>query len=284
MTVEARRIRLLAPAKVNLGLYVTARREDGYHQIDSLMAKLDLHDVVTATTSPSGIRLTVEGANLPSGPDNLAYRAARCYLEAHSGAGGVVLHLRKKIPIAAGLGGGSSDAAAALRACEHLYPGAVDLASLAADLGSDVPFFLTNLPAARARGRGEVLEAAEVGSRWLVLVNPGVMVRATEAYAGLVDFTGPLPLSAILEHLTRGDEPGYLNALQPGVLLLRPVVREVIEELRATDLVGVLMSGSGPTCFGIAENRRHAGEVAATLQRRHPRWWVRSSALAWADE
>ncbi|HWG85420.1 MAG TPA: 4-(cytidine 5'-diphospho)-2-C-methyl-D-erythritol kinase, partial [Deinococcales bacterium] len=135
-------VREFAPAKVNLGLAVLGRREDGYHEIESLMATLDVGDDIEAMAAASGVELAVEGADLPAGPDNLAYRAAERYLAAAGHPGGVSLRLVKRLPVAAGLGGGSSDAAAVLRALGRLYPAGVDLLAVAAGLGADVPFLV----------------------------------------------------------------------------------------------------------------------------------------------
>ena len=270
-----------AHAKVNLGLNIVAKRGDGYHEIDTLMARLELHDVVTLEPTGSGVTqgvtLSVSGADLPEGASNLAHRAAQRYLEVAGETRGVHLKLDKRIPVAAGLGGGSSDAAAVLRGLAELYPSEVDLEALAKLLGSDVPFFLLDVPAARARGRGEKLEPLPLPTLHLVLVNLGISVSAGDAYANLQNFSSRLNVERLSEKLDRGEEPGYLNALQPGVMLLEPTLREVVAALRATDLKGVMMSGSGSTCFGLAQNAAHAQEVATELVRAHTGWWVRAT-------
>ena len=165
-----------AHAKVNLGLNIVAKRGDGYHEIDTLMARLKLHDVVTLEPTDNsvvqGVTLSVSGADLPEDASNLAYRAAQRYLEAAGETRGIRLSLDKHIPVAAGLGGGSSNAAAVLRGLAELYTSEVDLEALAKVLGSDVPFFLLNTPAARGRGRGEKLEPLPLPTLHLVLVNP----------------------------------------------------------------------------------------------------------------
>lgn len=266
---------LKAQAKVNLGLNVVARRPDGYHELDGVMVRLALHDTVTLTPRPGGIALTVRGAELAADVSNLAYRAAEAYLTAAGETRGVQLELVKRIPVAAGLGGGSSDAAAVLRGLGRLYPARVDIVSLAATLGADVPFFAADLPAARAQGIGERLTPLTIPTLWLVLINPGVMVSAKEAYTRLQATAPALDVAALLSSL--GDpeaEPCYQNSLQPGVVACYPPIAEALAALRSAGLRGVLMSGSGATCFGLARSAAHAQEVAAYLMAQYPSWWV----------
>ena len=196
-----------AHAKVNLGLNVVAKRGDGYHEVDTLMARLELHDALMLEPAPD-IMLSVSGADLPTDASNLAYEAAQRYLEAAGETRGVRLSLDKRIPVAAGLGGGSSDAAAALRGLSKLYPSNVDLETLAKDLGADVPFFLSDTPAARARGRGEKLEPLTLPTLHLVLVNPGIPVSAGDAYANLQNFSSRLDPTKLLEKLGGGRGAG----------------------------------------------------------------------------
>ena len=263
-----------AYAKVNLGLSVLGRRSDGFHDVDTLMVRLELCDTLTLEPA-QGITLTVTGTDLELPPEqNLAYRAAELYLREAGTAGGVKIGLEKRIPVAAGLGGGSADAGAVLRGLKQLYPADIDTVKLAAELGSDVPFFTADLGAARATGRGEVLGPLAVPELHLVLVNPGVGVSAGDAYRQLEKVTEPLELEAILRQLERSEEPGYFNALTNGVVGLEPVIGEVLAVLRQAGLKGVLMSGSGSTCFGLAAGQREAQLIAATLQEAYPEWWV----------
>ncbi len=269
---------LKAHAKVNLGLSVRGRRRDGFHEIDTLIARVALHDTLTLTPVAEGVRLEVAGADLGIPPEqNLATRAAELYLTEAGEARGVEIELTKRIPAAAGLGGGSSDAGAVLRGLAQLYPADVNLLKLAETLGSDVPFFAADMPAARATGRGEVLMPAEVPKLHLVLVNPGVGVSAGNAYRQLRETTPPLELEMLVEQLERGEEPDYFNALEAGVVGLEPAVGEVLTALRQTGLTGVLMSGSGSTCFGLARSQPEARLIAATLTEAYPEWWVRAT-------
>ena len=268
---------LKAHAKVNLGLSVLGKRSDGLHEVDTLLARLELHDTVTIKPAETGVTLTVSGADLGIAPEqNLAYKAAALYLRKTGETRGIEIELTKRIPVAAGLGGGSSDAGAVLRGLKELYPADVDLLALAAQLGSDVPFFAADLSAARATGRGEVLTPVELPELHLVLVNPGVGVSAGDAYARVGEFTGALELPSLTASLARG-EPAYPNVLEAGVVGLEPVVGEVLDALRGAGLKGVRMSGSGATCFGVARGRHEAEVLAATLAEAYPAWWIAAS-------
>ncbi len=303
---------LRAHGKVNLGLAVLTRRGDGFHEIETLMAPVDLHDdVVVAVGAPepaeepasgaetaAGVegRILVAGRSdgavgaqeLDWGADNLAHRAAAAYLTAYAGrSAGVVpavsVQVVKRLPVAAGMGGGSSDAAAVLRAL-HRSDGeaqptgrplvsAAELQALALGLGSDVSFFLAST-AAVARGRGERLAPVSVPPLELVLVNPRIAISAAAAYRELVGFTPRLREARALDRWHEGLDPGWSNGLQPGVLRMHPELREVLSTLRAAGLKGVLMSGSGATCFGLARAREEAESSAAEIAVAHPEWWV----------
>lgn len=284
-----------APAKVNLGLAVLTRRGDGFHEVETLMARLALADEVRLDLEPggeAGVRLTVSGEvpggeGLPADERNLAHRAARAYLEAYAAARrlqpaalpGVRLELVKRVPVAAGLGGGSSDAAAVLGLLARALPvgdadAALDLERLALELGSDVPFFLSGHPAAVARGRGERLTPFELPELHLVLVNPGLALAAADAYRELVGYTPRLRPERALERLARGTDPGWSNGLQPGVLRRHPELRQVLGALREAGLTGVLMSGSGSTCFGVAVDAAAAARAAEALAASQPGWWT----------
>jgi 4-diphosphocytidyl-2-C-methyl-D-erythritol kinase len=212
--------------------------------------------------------------------DNLVVRAIRTYLDAIGQAGGVEVRLEKRIPISAGLGGGSSDAAMALLGAARLFPAGIDLAPLALEIGSDVPFFLQGAPAARARGRGEKLTPVHIPSVPLVLANPGIAVAAGDAYAQLQNFTSRLDAEGIAARLAEGADPGVRNALQPGVMLAHPGIRDVLMALRDLDLRAVVMSGSGATCFGVAATPEQAADAAGALADARPSWWIAATRIA----
>jgi 4-diphosphocytidyl-2-C-methyl-D-erythritol kinase len=283
MTDKARAVREFAPAKVNLGLAVTDKLENGYHALDTLFVTCDVGDVLTLEAISQGIKLEVIGLDLPTTRENLVYRAAEAYLERIGVNGGVRLRLEKNLPIAAGLGGGSSDAAACLRGMQRLYPSDVDLLEIAKSLGADVSFLIHG-GAARGSGVGEILEPIELPELHLVLANPGVGITAKEAYIGLRGrFGAPLEFNAIIEAFQNGTVPPYRNDLEIPVLEAYPIVQTVKDALARAGLTGVLMSGSGSTCFGLARDRDHALECAQRVALEHPQWWVRATKTLRAE-
>lgn len=269
---------LLAPAKVNLGLSVLNRRPDGYHELHTLFAALGVGDRIGVEAIPEGIELEVRGQGLPASTDNLVYKAARAYLDAAGWPGGVRIVLSKNLPLAAGLGGGSSDAATVLRALARLYPAPLELPRLALGLGADVPFFLAP-GLAEGRGVGERLAPLPPIRAALVLVNPGIAVSAAEAYQGLAPgmWQSELDIAGILAALAAGEEPPYWNTLERSVFRIHPYLETLKQELRRLGLRGVLMSGSGSTLFGLAHDLAEAEYLAAKLRSRHPSFWVVAS-------
>ena len=270
-------------AKLNLGLHVTGRRLDGFHDIETLFARLELHDelAVAAHQEVQGEIAAAPGiqlGRLVMDSDNLVVRAVQAFRQATGLKVGAHLRLLKRIPLAAGLGGGSSDAVAALRAMAELHPtvdlSETELQALALGLGSDLPFFLSDLPAAWGSGRGERLERADLPPLHVVLLNPGVAVSASEAYGLLGGFDPPIEREALLAELSANQESTLRNSLQAGVVEEYPVIGEALEALTEAGLRCVLMSGSGPTCFGLATNGDEAWRIAEELRARYPQWWV----------
>jgi 4-diphosphocytidyl-2-C-methyl-D-erythritol kinase len=267
-----------APAKVNLGLAVLGKLENGYHELDSLFVTFDVGDTLTLEARASNIELEIVGLDLPTNRENLVYRAAELYLEQIGNPGGVAIKLEKVLPIAAGLGGGSSDAAATLRGIKKLYPSDQDLFELAKQLGADVPFLIEG-GAARVRGFGEMLEPLKLPEIHLVLANPGVGITAREAYLGLNGRYGTkLELEKIISALSNFETPPYRNDLEAPVLEVYPIVGTVKNALERAGLYGVLMSGSGSTCFGLAKTASRASEIADQLKLEHPNWWISAAS------
>lgn len=278
-----------APAKTNLGLSVLSVREDGYHELSSLMVPLSVGDDLTLAPAPT-LTLSMAGpygAGLPSDSRNLVYRAARAYLDAAGVPGGVSITLTKRLPLASGLGGGSSNAATTLLALAELYPSDVDLPALALQLGADVPFFLLRGPAL-AEGVGERLSRVQdLPPVHLVLANPGSEVSAVGAYrwldsavaSGRDVFGVPLRLEAVRHALGTGTETPYFNSLQAGVLLRHPEIEACLRALADAGLHSVLMSGSGATCFGLARDAAQAQAAAAALAAQFPEWWVTAAQV-----
>ncbi len=276
-------IRLLAPAKVNLYLRVVGRRPDGYHELETLFERIDLHDELTFEDHPSELHLSCSDPSLACGADNLILTAARL-LQQHTGtARGARIHLTKRIPIAAGLGGGSSDAAITLMGLNRLWNAgcsASQLLELAARLGSDVPFFLGDRPFAVGRGRGELIEPVMVTTvLHQVLVTPKTRLSTQEVFQGAqFSLTASTPSITILLHALRNGSLGELakglyNDLQPEAIRRCPVMTEIHASLRTHGCLAALASGSGPTVFGLCQDAAHAEAVAQALRRDGPADW-----------
>lgn len=273
-----RQARLDAPAKVNLFLRVLHRRSDGFHDLETLFQAVDLCDEVAVRPGGPGVRLRLEGPDLGPPGENLAFRAASAFLAAAGleGAEGVAVTLVKRIPAGAGLGGGSSDAAATLRCLDALWPGAVappELTGLAAGLGSDVPFFLGSSGLALGKGRGEIVTGVPpLPAADLVLVLPPVHVATGGAYAALATargregsggrahaVTGALPRS--WEEVAAMAE----NDFQDVVPRSHPEVAASLEALSRAGARPALLSGSGAACFGVFRDREESVAVAVAL-------------------
>jgi 4-diphosphocytidyl-2-C-methyl-D-erythritol kinase len=270
-----------APAKVNLFLHVVGRRADGYHLLDSLAVFPAVGDTLRAVPADE-LSLALEGpfgGALTAEPDNLVLRAARGLADLAGVGAGARLTLVKTLPVASGIGGGSADAAAALRLLGRLWdvaPAPGPLHALALRLGADVPVCLASLPA-RMGGVGEVLAPAPALPAFgLALVNPGVAVSTPEVFrARAGGFSPPavLPPGWADAAALAAGLAALGNDLEPAAVALRPVIGETLAALRATP--GCLlarMSGSGATCFGVYADAAAAAVAAATLRR--PGWWA----------
>jgi 4-diphosphocytidyl-2-C-methyl-D-erythritol kinase len=270
----------LAPAKVNLFLHVTGRRADGYHLLDSLVVFAAAGDVLRGEVA-GGLNLEVQGpfaASLSGEPDNLVLRAARSL-----GGRGARLVLEKNLPVASGIGGGSADAAAALRLLCRLWKLAPpDLPGIALALGADVPVCLARRPS-RMGGVGERLDVAPRLPRCgLVLVNPGVAVATPEVFrARRGDWSAPAELPRAWPDVAAmaSDLQELRNDLEPPAIALQPVIGEVISALATVPGCRLArMSGSGATCFGLFDDPVMASEAAMRLRR--PDWWTWGGPLA----
>lgn len=272
-----RRVVVKAPAKINLYLEVGARRPDGFHQVRTVIQAVEVFDRLDLELDEGGggVRLEVEGM-APPGEENLCCRAAAAFLEATGMRLGVRIRLTKSIPTAAGLGGGSSDAAAVLRGLNLLAGEALgqeDLFRLAAGLGSDVPFFLVG-GTAMGEGRGErVKPLIQAPPLPVVLANPARGLLTPEVYRRY-DLLGPVepPLGGpepLLEALRRGDArdaaPFLFNALEPAACELLPELRKIMEIIAAGG-GKPLVSGSGPTVFVLAPDEEEAERMASLLE------------------
>lgn len=269
-SAEKRQV-FLSPAKVNLFLKVLSKRPDGYHEIRSLMQPVSLYDEVTIeVVQGDAIFVSSDHAGVPGGRDNLAYRAAEQVLEAVGVKRKVSISIGKRIPVGAGLGGGSSDAATVLMGLNSLLGGQIDdkrLMGLGAGIGSDVPFFILK-GSALASGRGEILKRVKLPRYDYVLVNPGFHVSTAWAYTNL-DLTkktednillyseGPLDPELDIRDFLHNDLEAVTAARYPEITAIK---RALVEE----GALGSLMSGSGPTVFGVFQD---AGKAEAAFER-----------------
>lgn len=268
-----------APAKINLFLHVGNRREDGFHPLQSLAVFTDMGDRLTFESAPD-LSLKIEGPfseGLAGEGDNLVLRAARAL-----GQDGASITLTKNLPVASGIGGGSSDAAAALRGLRRLWDADTDdaaLQALAAGLGSDIPVCV-NAATSFMEGRGEILRAARSMPRIaMLLVNPGVAVPTKDVFAALQTRSGvemALPQGRFSD---TADLLRFLdttrNDLEAPARAIQPVIGEVLTALAG--LPGALftrMSGSGATCFGIFADDDCCRRAAQALKGAHPDWWI----------
>jgi 4-diphosphocytidyl-2-C-methyl-D-erythritol kinase len=279
-------LRLDAPAKINLYLRVLSRRSDGYHSIDSVFAFADAADVLTAAPAHE-ISLTIDGPNaraLQGEADNLVLRAAHAVARMMAVPSGAKLTLTKNLPIAAGIGGGSGDAAATLRLVSELWgldPDRADLAAMALSLGADVPACLAG-ETVRVTGIGETLEPVPaLPPLEIVLVNNGCPVETASVFKALNGaYSEPAP-----RRLRFADAASTAricaalgNDLLGAACRIEPSIRDVLAALEAEN--GCLLaqlSGSGPTCFAIFDTAENSMNAASRLSRDHPDWWVRAS-------
>ena len=265
-------LRLEAPAKVNYRLDVLRKRPDGYHDLRMIMQRIDLCDAVDITvTDTPGIRVTCGRAGVPDGPGNIAWRAADLLLQEAGRSAGIEVAITKRIPVAAGLGGGSSDGAAVLMGVNELLTlGYSDerLMEIGVKLGADVPFFIFK-KTALAEGIGERLSALDrVPEVWLAIVNPNVHVSTAWVYQNL-------ELTSEKEHSTLprfyesvADICAILsNDLESVTIRRFPVIAEIKEDLVAAGARAALMSGSGPTVFGVFDEEAAARRAARDLSR-----------------
>jgi 4-diphosphocytidyl-2-C-methyl-D-erythritol kinase len=266
---------LECPAKVNLFLRVLAKESTGYHGIETLFCRVALHDTLEVTRTPSGITLDVDGADVGPTEQNLAYRAADAVLAATGRRFGVALRLVKRIPAGGGLGGGSSDAAATLRAVNELANGAVpasELLQMAHRLGADVPFFLADAPLALAWGHGQrLLRLPALPPKPMLLLFPGAAVPTADAYRwvdAVRDTDGPRG-SVILDNavLSSWSDIARLggNDFEGAIFGRFPQVRAGFEALAGTHPFLCRMSGSGSTLFAVYRTDQDREDAVSRL-------------------
>ena len=283
---------LRAPAKLNLYLRVLGKRPDGFHEIETVFERIDLADELAFESNASGgVELTCTDPALSCGPDNLIIKAAHLLRQLTRTSQGARIHLTKQIPIAAGLGGGSSDGAAALKGLNRLWQLGLDdsaLVNAGSTLGSDVPFFLTESVFALGQGRGERCEpVATTMSLAHVLVVPLERLSTAEVYAdgsfdreSRDDLTASIPsINMVLHALHNGSRSelaqGLWNDLEPVAIRRCPVIAVIQTRLRDLGCLEVCVSGSGTSVFGLCANSAQAREVADRLQQATTPWRIK---------
>jgi 4-diphosphocytidyl-2-C-methyl-D-erythritol kinase len=286
VTINA--VRVFAPAKINLFLHVGEKRSDSFHDLQSLVVFAGVGDDLSFSAADE-LSLSLDGpfaAALTHDPDNLVLRAGRALAHKASVPANAKITLSKNLPVASGIGGGSADAAAALRGLSLLWDLQIssnELLEIAATIGSDVPVCVSSTPA-WMEGRGEhVTQIRQLPEVAMVLVNPGVAVSTAQVFSGLrtrrgVDMVKPLSFSSwsvLLDFLTQTS-----NDLEAPAGEAQPVIREVLDALRKVP--GALlsrMSGSGATCFALFDSDADAKLAERRLATDHPAWWVRATMI-----
>lgn len=270
-----------AYAKLNLGLRVLGKRPDGYHAIETIFQEIEFHDTLYFRKQPEKLTLTANLPDLPLGEENLIWRAVQL-LHQHSGCPiELAIHVEKQIPLGAGLGGGSSDAAATLNGLNRLYDlrlPQTQLVRLGAQLGSDVVFFLYG-GTAFGCGRGEQIQPlVDISPVWVVLVSPGIPISSGWAYKKLnlklTNFQGVISvLPEFTEEYITGERQVFReNTLEHPVIRKYPVIQHIKEALQACGAEWAMMSGSGSTVFGIFQEKTVAEQARQRMEQ--PGWLV----------
>jgi 4-diphosphocytidyl-2-C-methyl-D-erythritol kinase len=288
-----------APAKINLTLDVLGKRADGFHEVETVMHQIDLFDLIRLQPGEQGIELSCSSPKIPEGEDNLAYKAARIILQELGRGAGIKIYIDKRIPVGAGLAGGSTDAAAVLAGINHLYGNQFshqDLLSMAAAIGSDVAFCLPQYymdisgvlagsgATAVARGRGEIIEPLPaVFIPFILIVKPGFSLSTARIYAELdrqaVD--QPLVTRSFLQSWYNSDIISIVahmgNMLEPVSISSEPEIGAIKARLMAQGAYNAQMSGSGPSVFGIFPDKATASQAFMDFKKDYQEVYLVSS-------
>jgi 4-diphosphocytidyl-2-C-methyl-D-erythritol kinase len=270
-------------AKINLGLYILGKRKDGYHDIWTIFQELEFHDTLYFRKQRENLLITTDHPSLPVGKSNLVWRAIQLLSQKTSCPETVAIHIEKRIPLGAGLGGGSSNAAAALTGMNRLFQLGLthhELATLGSELGSDVPFFLYG-GTALARGRGEHIQPLSgFPPVWVLLVNPGIQVSSGWAYKNLnLKLTNSQEVISVLSQvdtigITGMNCSSLRNMLEEPVITRYPVIRSIKAQLLNYGAEWAMMSGSGSTVFGIFSSEVSMEKARQQMQMERPDWLV----------
>lgn len=268
-------IQLKAYAKINLGLDVLRKREDGYHEVKMIMQTVDIYDVLTFEKAESGIHVTVNKSELPVNEDNLIYKSAAAFMKKYNISEGVSIHLEKNIPIAAGMAGGSTDAAATFKALNQLFEvkaSLEELQEIAVKIGADVPYCLMG-GTALAEGIGEKLtKLTDTPNCHLVVAKPDIDVSTAFVYGNLKanELAEHPDIDGMVEAIKSQKLAGVIdrlgNVLETVTIPAYPIIREIKDTLKADGADGVLMSGSGPTVFAIFTDKEKAEKAFEGLK------------------
>ncbi len=284
---QSRTLKLLSPAKINLYLKVLSRRTDGFHELDSLFERISLADEIVLKKTDSEISFYTNDPDIPKNSQNLAVKAALLLREECDVKQGVAIYLKKRIPVAAGLGGGSSNAATVLLGLNVLWSLRLSkkkLLKLASRLGSDVPFFILEEPYAFATGRGEILKPAR-GIRslnlWHCLVKPHFGISTKEAYQGLKPgFLTPQKVNVkmLIHFLQKGDFDSFsgllVNSLELVLNKRLKTILNIKKRLVSEGAFASLMSGSGSAVFGLFRSEKQALQAASRMRKKNKRWQI----------
>lgn len=267
-------IEILAPAKLNLLLKITGQRTDGYHELLSVLVPVDLYDKLRISKLEKGLEIHWRGREVPTGKNNLVNKAAASFFKKTGIRKGAKIRVIKNIPVSSGLGGGSSDAAATLRGLNQLWGNPLsrgEMEELALPLGADVPFFLLQRPSI-ARGIGEILQPIEnFPDSWYVIVSPNLTVSTRWAYRRTELRLTNRDNQSRVENLKKAifNIPDILsNDLESVTLSEYPFLRSIKASLIKLGALGALMTGSGPSLFGLFDSAKKAHEAGRTLASR----------------
>jgi len=261
-----------SPAKINLCLSVLGKRADGYHDVEMLMQMVDLCDEITVALAKTGLTVRCDSGAALSGEKNIAWKAAAELLRISGVPSGLTIEIKKNIPVAAGLGGGSGNAAAVLAAANRLLGTGLNsgkLAEIGTRIGMDVPFFLSG-PTSLAQGRGEILTPLPaLPLFWVLLANPGFETSTAWVYQNLnLRLTKKVDCNKIARLTIRNIATALHNDLETVTKTAHPVVGTIEHALVAQGALGALMSGSGPTVFGMFETETACRAAAQNLSRK----------------
>lgn len=276
---------LQSPAKLNVYLKALKKRPDGFHEIQTIFERISLCDEIRLKSNSSGkIVIKCKHPHVPTGSKNLCYKVARLLKDECHIIKGVDIVIKKRIPVAAGLGGGSSNAATMLLGLNQLWQLGLSKSKLVAyakEIGSDVPFFLYDSPWALGTGRGDCIKKINLKTKmWHILITPKIKLYASKVYGALnLQLTKNRDNANILidylkDNNIKGVEKSLLNDLEQPVLRLSPQLKRLKKRLKSLNIKGVMISGSGPSVFGITESEKHAKDIQKLFKKQYSQVFV----------